>query len=100
MTYISMFNSEIPDKFHLSQNYPNPFNPSTTIRYSLNKSGFIKLILYDITGREVYTLVSEEQVKGNYEVILNAGNLTSGIYIYSLFSNNVLMNSKKCLLIK
>ena len=78
-----------PSKFELSQNYPNPFNPSTTINYSIpsvEKHGHasVQLVVYDILGREVTTLVNKQQQPGNYEVTFDAANLSSGTYIYRL----------------
>ncbi|MEN8192033.1 MAG: kelch repeat-containing protein [Bacteroidota bacterium] len=81
-----------PDKFHLYQNYPNPFNPSTVISYKLpssvkgekSKVKNITLKVYDILGREVATLVNEQQNPGFYEVTWNASNNSSGIYFYKL----------------
>jgi len=82
------FNKEIsitgPATYSLSQNYPNPFNPSTTIRYSIKDAGLVKLEIYDILGRKVATIVSEEKQAGNYEVNFNGSNLSSGIYFYKL----------------
>ena len=86
-------------KFELSQNYPNPFNPSTIINYELPKSGFVSLIVYDITGREVSTLVNQTQEAGKYSLTFNGSNLASGIYFYQLRSGS--FNSiKKLMLIK
>ena len=85
--------------YDLAQNYPNPFNPSTIIKYQLPKDGFVTLKVYDILGREVKTLVNEYQSKGRYDVIFNAENLASGIYIYQLRSGSFIAN-KKLLLMK
>jgi parallel beta-helix repeat protein len=73
-----------PQSFQLYQNYPNPFNPRTVIGYQLSVSGMVTLIVYDILGNEVATLVDEYKPAGNYEVELNAQGLTSGIYFYQL----------------
>ena len=70
---------EIPQEYKLFQNYPNPFNPTTTIRYSLPSSAKVKLSLYDLLGREIETLVNEEQSAGWKEVEWNAANVASGI---------------------
>lgn len=76
------------EKFHLGQNYPNPFNPTTRIRYSIpsltNSLNRVKLIIYDIQGREVKVLVNEPQTSGTYEVSFSAQDLASGIYFYRL----------------
>ena len=100
--------TEIPSKYELYQNYPNPFNPSTTIKYSIpsivgnghaHSATNVSLKIYDILGREVATLVSEQQKAGNYEVHFDASNLTSGIYYYQLKTNSYI-RSKKMVLIK
>lgn len=68
----------------LNQNFPNPFNPSTNISYSLKSGSFVKLIVYDLIGREVKTLVNKTQNDGAYSVVFDASNLPSGVYIYKL----------------
>lgn len=72
-----------PD-FKLEQNYPNPFNPSTKLSFSLDKDAFASLIVYNILGEKVKTIVEQNLEKGVYSFILNAGNLASGTYIYTL----------------
>lgn len=74
----------IPSSAMLFQNYPNPFNPSTVIRYSLPKSSFVKLAVYNVIGQQVTQLVNEAQQAGSYEVNFNAGGLASGVYFYTL----------------
>lgn len=76
--------SEVSSKFSLLQNYPNPFNPNTTIRFQIKDSRFTELKIYDVTGREVNKLVSEELKPGSYEVNFDASNLPSGVYFYRL----------------
>lgn len=98
-----------PTKFSLSQNYPNPFNPTTTIKYSIPSTQtpllrgvggvLTTLKIYDILGREVATLVSNEQKPGNYEVQFDGKGLTSGIYFYKLQSGSF-VESRKMILIK
>lgn len=73
-----------PGQFELLQNYPNPFNPSTVIQYKLAKSGSVRLTVYDITGRQVATLINQTQGAGVYLVRFNAAQLASGIYFYRL----------------
>jgi Secretion system C-terminal sorting domain len=93
----------IPNKAILNQNYPNPFNPATKISYSINESGHVSLDIYNILGRQVLTLVNQNQYAGNYEVEFSTSNMTnklpSGIYIYTLKNKNVTL-SKKMILMK
>jgi len=70
--------------YELSQNYPNPFNPVTYINYSIPKSGFVKLSVFDILGKEVATLVNSNKPEGSYEVIFDASRLSSGVYFYKI----------------
>jgi|GEM_PF-1784231 len=74
----------IPTQFFLSQNYPNPFNPTTTINYALPVQQHVKLIIYDIQGRVVDTLVDEMHAAGFYSIEFDARHLASGVYIYSI----------------
>ena len=88
-----------PLAFQLEQNYPNPFNPSTKISYSIPQEGDVTLKIYDVLGNEVATLVNEEKPAGVYEVEFNAGNLSSGIYLYKLTAGNFIQ-TRKMILIK
>jgi hypothetical protein len=89
----------IPSRFELNQNYPNPFNPSTTIRYTLPVAGNVTLKVYNALGQEIATLVNGHQKAQNYEVTFDASNLATGIYIYTLQTDNF-SQSKKMLLVK
>ena len=89
----------IANTYSLSQNFPNPFNPTTTIKFSLPKDGLVKLVVYDVLGKEVATLVNDEQTKGNYQVTFNASKLTSGVYFYKITSGDF-SDVKKMLLVK
>ena len=94
------FNGETsPLTYDLSQNYPNPFNPSTTIKFQIPNAGNVTLKVFDILGREVTTLVDEFKNEGRYEVNFNAGKLASGVYIYTIKSNDFTA-SKKLMLVK
>jgi Secretion system C-terminal sorting domain len=75
---------EIPEGFTVEQNYPNPFNPSTTILYEIPKNEFVKIKVFDITGRELLTLVNELQHPGSYKVTFDGQNFASGIYFYKI----------------
>jgi parallel beta-helix repeat protein len=76
--------SEIPTMFSLAQNYPNPFNPSTTIKYGLPKDAKVSLVVFDMLGRKVMTLVNDMQKAGYHEVQFNSLNLSSGTYFYKI----------------
>ncbi|MEX2633346.1 MAG: invasin domain 3-containing protein, partial [Balneolales bacterium] len=76
--------SDIPAKFSLEQNYPNPFNPSTTILFALPEASFVKLVIYDILGRQVSVLASRDYEAGYHEVIWDASRFASGLYIYRI----------------
>ena len=77
----------IPEEYSLEQNYPNPFNPSTEIKYSLKKDGFVTIKVYDVLGRVVSTLVNENKPAGYYTVNFDASGLSSGIYFYGITAN-------------
>ena len=97
-----------PKKFTLHQNYPNPFwseatsrsagNPSTTLRYAIPKFGFMSLKVYNLYGQEIETIVSQEQVPGEYEVSWNPKNLPSGVYVYRLQTGEFAATKKLMLL--
>jgi hypothetical protein len=89
----------IPSQFELAQNYPNPFNPTTTISYSLPVGGTVFLKVFSLDGREVATLVSENQSVGEHSVAFDASRLASGVYIYRLQLGGF-AQTKKLLLLK
>jgi hypothetical protein len=94
-----MAGKNVPQAFTLLQNYPNPFNPSTTIAFSLPSQSFVSLKVFDVLGREVATIVSEEMAAGTYSRRWNATKLSSGIYFYRLQAgSNTQM--KKLILLK
>ncbi len=86
-------------KFELDQNYPNPFNPITNISFTVPVNGKVKLVIYNLMGQVVATLVDEYRLVGSYSVKFTATDLPSGMYIYKLQSGNAVM-SKKLLLLK
>ncbi|MEO8665511.1 MAG: T9SS type A sorting domain-containing protein [Ignavibacteria bacterium] len=98
-TGISNVGTEVPNDYLLKQNFPNPFNPTTNINFSIPKSGFVTLKIYDVVGKEVATLVNEVKGAGSYIVGFNASSLPSGAYFYRIESNSF-VDTKKMLLIK
>jgi hypothetical protein len=93
---------ESPEAFSLSQNYPNPFNPATTIRFELPVAGRVSLVVFDLLGREVKTLIdNEELTDGGHEVTFDARSLSSGVYFYRIMINNGQFHQiKKMMLLK
>lgn len=91
--------SEIAEQYSLSQNYPNPFNPSTTINFSIMKSSFVNLNIYDASGRMVSEAVNSYLKPGTYSIKWHAENLASGIYFYSIKAGEF-TEAKKMMIIK
>ena len=98
MVGINQIGQNVPEKFELFQNYPNPFNPSTNIKYQIAKSGDVKLIVYDVLGNEVATLVNEKLQPGTYEIEWNAFNYPSVVYFYKLTAGDYKQTNKMILL--
>lgn len=88
----------LPGEFELNQNYPNPFNPSTSISFTVAKTGMVKLQVFNILGQKVATLVNQELAAGNHKVNFNASNLVSGVYIYMIKSGDFTATKKMMLL--
>lgn len=92
--------NNMPHKFELKQNYPNPFNPSTSIEFSLNKASHVTLRVFDVLGRQVAVLADEYRQAGSYEVSYDAGRLSSGVYYYTLTTDNGFSETRKMILSK
>jgi hypothetical protein len=99
ITVVHPISSEIPSKYSLSQNYPNPFNPVTIINYQLPVSNQVRLVIYDILGREIAVLVNEKLSSGTYEVKWDGSNYPSGMYFYKLITAEY-TETRKMVLIK
>lgn len=99
LTGVSGNQNNIPEGYVLYQNYPNPFNPKTKISFSIPKSGFVRLTVYDILGREIETLVAEKMTAGMHEVGFDGKNLASGVYFYRLDTDNF-TETRKMMLVK
>lgn len=96
---INPLGSYVPSDFKLFQNYPNPFNPTTRIKFDLPQSGFTSVKIYDIMGREVENLVSQDLKAGSYEMEFNGSNKSSGIYYYKIYTEKY-QETKKMILVK
>jgi hypothetical protein len=98
-TGIKEVQAQLPNKFELYQSYPNPFNPSTTIKFTLAKSGNVSLKVYNIMGQLVKTVVDNEyKNQGDYNYQITMDNLSSGVYFYTLTQGNQQMTKKMILL--
>jgi len=105
---ITKLESEIPSEFKLYQNYPNPFNNSSKVKFEiassplipLQRGNFVKIVVYDIAGKEIQTLVNENLNAGVYETNFDGSGLNSGIYFYSLTVDNKQLAVKKLVLLK
>lgn len=89
----------IPENYSLSQNYPNPFNPTTTISFKLAKSTFVTLKIYNILGNEMAILVNQNMLAGKHEIRLDAKDLPSGVYLYTITAGDF-VDTKKMILMK
>jgi hypothetical protein len=98
-TGITGNNNNIPAKYSLTQNYPNPFNPTTVITYALPKQCMVKLVVYDVLGREIQTLVNEYKPAGTYEVTFDGRAFSSGLYFYRMNAGGF-TDVKKMMLVK
>ncbi len=96
---VNLQNSIIPEYFALEQNFPNPFNPSTTIKFSVPKRGFVNLKVYNSLGESISELVNTDLAAGNYSVDFNSQNLSSGIYYYTISSGDF-KETRKMVLVK
>jgi len=95
----AVVNTVTAEKYTLNQNYPNPFNPSTNLSFTIPATGKVNLTVYNSLGKEVVNLINDVMEPGDYNVLFNAHNLSSGIYYYSLkVGNNI--TTKKMNLVK
>lgn len=99
---IKQISAEVPERFGLQQNYPNPFNPVTKIKFTVpatGKNNFVKIAVYDVTGKLVTTLVDENFAPGTYETDFNGENYSTGVYFYRMVTNDY-SEVKKMILVK
>ena len=101
---VQQVSSQVPKQYELFQNYPNPFNPKTNIKYSVkSQTSNVKLIVFDILGKQIAELVNQKQNAGTYEVDFDGSNLSSGVYFYKLTvttGKEVFIETKRMVLIK
>jgi hypothetical protein len=90
----------LPEEFSLGQNYPNPFNPTTKISYKIKFTSYIEVNVFDISGKQVISLVNAKQSSGSYEVEFYAADLPSGVYLYSLIADGKQISVKRMALVK
>ena len=88
----------VPQDYTLSQNYPNPFNPITNIQFSIPKTEFVSLKIYNLLGQKVTTLVDKKQPAGSYQVQWDASRFASGVYYYQLKVGDYVQTRKMVLL--
>lgn len=99
LVFTNTVSSSVPERFSLKQNYPNPFNPSTKISFDIKSATFASLKVFDMTGKEVKSLVNENIGAGSYEINFNASELNTGVYFYTLKTDEF-TETKKMMLIK
>ena len=99
-TITSVENQELPTVYSLEQNYPNPFNPTTTIKFALPESGLVNLVVFNMLGQEVASLISGELQTGYYEISFGNSKLSSGLYVYRIDVEGKFSSVKKMLLVK
>lgn len=99
LTTVFQTSTGVPDKFSLAQNYPNPFNPETNISFTLPKSSYVTMKIFDITGKEIEQVVNDNLTVGSYTVKFNAENLPSGTYFCKMITDGF-SDVKKLILIK
>ena len=100
--YFNLMNEVVigtPGKFYLHQNFPNPFNPTTKINFDMSSDAFVKITVYDVSGKEVSILVNEFVPAGFHNVAFSGQNIAGGVYFYKIEAGN-LTSVRKMLLIK
>ena len=96
---VNQISTEIPVSYMIHQNYPNPFNPKTNIKFNIARLGNVKIVIYDVMGREIQILVNEKLQPGTYHVTFDGSNLAGGIYFYK-FTAGEFASTKKMIMIK
>ena len=99
LTPVISNNNSTPESYSLYQNYPNPFNPTTNIKFAITKAGMVNMTVYDVNGRKVEELVNSSYNTGTYEVNWNASKYSSGVYFYTIRTNEF-SETKRMVLVK
>jgi hypothetical protein len=99
VTSAEKIDNEIPAEFELEQNYPNPFNPVTKIKFDVAKFYNVKIIVYDLSGKELDIIINQPMQQGTYEVIWNGEKYSSGIYFLRMLADNY-VETKKMVMLK
>ena len=97
---IQQISTEIPNDYKLFQNYPNPFNPNTNITYNIKSQSSVKIIVFNIQGKQITELINEKQTAGTYELNWDASAFSSGVYFYSLIIDDITTSTKKMIFLK
>ena len=97
---INNITNETPVEYKLFQNYPNPFNSMTNVKWQMSKVGNAKIVVFDILGKEIATLVNEKLKQGTYNVKFDGSKLSTGIYFYRLITDGTIIDIKKLILLK
>ena len=98
-TGVQNVSSNVPSVYKLYNNYPNPFNPATKIKFDLPKNSYVKINVFDVTGRMINEIVNQNLSAGSYETEFNGSNLSSGIYYYRIEAGDF-VETKKMILVK
>jgi hypothetical protein len=98
ITFLNKISNEMPKEYLLEQNYPNPFNQFSIINFKCSIGGNVSIVVYDLLGRQVKTLVNEYKQAGTYQVSFNADGLSSGVYFYQLRAGDFVATKKFILL--
>lgn len=93
-------NQEIALDYSIAQNYPNPFNNTTIIKYSIFHKTHLNIILYNVLGQYVKTLINTEKGAGDYSIIISMDDIPTGVYFYQLISDGIIIDTKKMILMK
>ncbi len=92
--------NNLPENFQLLQNYPNPFNPDTRIGFRIARTGYVRIKIFDLSGKQITSLLNEKLEPGSYETTWDAVNFSSGLYFYTLEADGRKIDTRKMMLVK